>query len=254
MTSLIIPVFNEAPFLRRCLDSVRDQTEPFDEVIIIDDGSTDDSPNICEEYRQEGWKIYHTENHGLGGARNLGMLYAAGDWIAFLDSDDRLFSTAHATMREAAHAHPMADIIQFEHVRIVSGPQPHLGNERRTYDIKDGIKGLPYYWFYAWNKLYDAEIATKLPFNDLRFGEDEAYNLELLLNGCEIQCVPAHTVLKHFDNANSLCHIKTMAELKAQDLALLMLEKRYPDYIETIEELRNDHHNSTTYKKMGWKS
>ncbi len=88
--SLIIPVYNVEDYLGRCLDSVEKQTYKDAEVIIINDGSTDNSYKIIEEYvsRNDNFTCYTIENSGLGGARNYGMERAKGEYIVFLDSDD----------------------------------------------------------------------------------------------------------------------------------------------------------------------
>lgn len=88
--SLIIPVYNVRDYLRKCLDSVAAQTYPNLEVIIVNDGSPDDSLEIALEYtaKYPNFRCYTIENRGLGGARNYGMEQATGDYILFLDSDD----------------------------------------------------------------------------------------------------------------------------------------------------------------------
>ena len=83
------PVYNVEPYLRKCLDSILNQTYRDLEILIIDDGSTDSSGRICDEYKKDGrvW-VFHTENRGLSVARNLGLDNATGNWIGFVDSDD----------------------------------------------------------------------------------------------------------------------------------------------------------------------
>ena len=90
MISVIVPVYNVEPYLRKCLDSILAQTYRNLEILVIDDGSTDGSGRICDEYagRDERIKVFHTENHGLSCARNLGLDNANGEWIGFVDSDD----------------------------------------------------------------------------------------------------------------------------------------------------------------------
>lgn len=90
MISVIVPVYNVEPYLRKCLDSILAQTYRDLEILVIDDGSTDGSGSICDEYaeKDERIRLFHTENHGLSAARNLGLDIAKGDWIGFVDSDD----------------------------------------------------------------------------------------------------------------------------------------------------------------------
>ena len=90
MISIIVPVYNVEPYLRKCLDSVVNQTYRDLEILVIDDGSTDGSGAICDEYAEEDErvKVFHTENRGLSCARNMGLNNANGEWIGFVDSDD----------------------------------------------------------------------------------------------------------------------------------------------------------------------
>ena len=92
MISVIIPVYNVEEYLPACLDSVLGQTYTDLEVVLVNDGSTDSSPAICEEYaaRDSRIKVVHQENQGMSGARNAGLAAATGEYINFLDSDDLL--------------------------------------------------------------------------------------------------------------------------------------------------------------------
>lgn len=95
MISIIIPVYNVEKFLAECLDSVLGQTYRELEVIVVDDGSTDQSPAICDAYAAKDDRIIviHQKNTGLSGARNTGLDAAKGEYVAFLDSDDRYASS-----------------------------------------------------------------------------------------------------------------------------------------------------------------
>lgn len=90
--SLIIPVYNSELFLEKCLDSVLAQTFKDFEVILIDDGSSDNSLNVCKEYSQmdHRFRVFHQENSGVSVARNLGLKEAKGEYLVFLDSDDTI--------------------------------------------------------------------------------------------------------------------------------------------------------------------
>ncbi|MCQ2520973.1 MAG: glycosyltransferase family 2 protein [Lachnospiraceae bacterium] len=90
MISVIVPVYNVEKYLRCCLDSIKEQTYKEIEVIMIDDGSTDHSYEICKEYQEEDerFQVIHQENKGLASARNTGIRAAKGDFLFFVDSDD----------------------------------------------------------------------------------------------------------------------------------------------------------------------
>ena len=90
LISVIVPVYNVEPFLKRCLNSLAHQTYGNLEILLIDDGSSDMSPRICDEYaeRYSNVKVIHQQNKGLCGARNTGLDNASGEYIGFVDSDD----------------------------------------------------------------------------------------------------------------------------------------------------------------------
>lgn len=88
--SVIIPVYNVEKYIERCVDSVLNQTFQDYEVLLIDDGSTDNSGKICDKYslKDSRIKVFHKENGGVSSARNLGIDSAKGEWICFIDGDD----------------------------------------------------------------------------------------------------------------------------------------------------------------------
>ena len=94
LITVIVPVCNVAKYLRRCLDSVISQTYQNLEIICVDDGSTDHSSEICEQYalKDERVKVFHQENQGVSAARNKGLDMVAGEYITFVDSDDYIQS------------------------------------------------------------------------------------------------------------------------------------------------------------------
>ena len=104
--SVIVPIYKVEPYLRRCLDSIVNQTYRNLEIILVDDGSPDNCGNICDEYAQKDLRIevIHKENGGLSSARNIAIDKANGDYLAFVDSDDWLdtdmFECGHRYLRK----------------------------------------------------------------------------------------------------------------------------------------------------------
>ena len=90
MISIIVPVYNVEKYLYRCIDSILAQTYTDFELLLIDDGSKDKSGLICDEYAKKDSriKVFHKENGGVSTARNIGLQYAQGEWLAFIDADD----------------------------------------------------------------------------------------------------------------------------------------------------------------------
>ena len=90
LVSVIIPVYNVEKYMRRCIDSIINQTYTNLEIILVDDGASDRSGKICDEYAQMDHriKVLHKENGGLASARNAGIQIATGEYISYVDSDD----------------------------------------------------------------------------------------------------------------------------------------------------------------------
>lgn len=102
--SIILPIYNVEKYLSRCIDSLLNQTLEDIEIIMVDDGSPDNCPLICDEYakRDKRVKVVHKQNAGLGYARNSGLDVAAGEYVAFVDSDDYVEQNMYKTLYEKA--------------------------------------------------------------------------------------------------------------------------------------------------------
>ena len=100
LVSVVIPVYNVRDYLPRCLESVICQTYRNIEIIVIDDGSTDDSGQICDQFARKDSRIrvFHGENHGLSFARNKGITHSKGEYLLFSDSDDWMESNTVETL------------------------------------------------------------------------------------------------------------------------------------------------------------
>lgn len=109
--SIIVPIFNAEPYLRQCLDSIIGQTLKEIEIILIDDGSTDNSNTICQKYLNDSRvSLYRKENEGLAAARRDGMSHASGEYIGFVDSDDWIEPDMYEKMYSAAKVNN-ADVV-----------------------------------------------------------------------------------------------------------------------------------------------
>jgi len=159
VVSVVVPVYDVAAYLPACLDSLLGQAGPSLEIIVVDDGSPDDSGAIADEYaaRDQRVRVLHTDNHGLGAARNLGVERATGRFLAFADSDDVVPPGALRTLR-AALEETGSDFVTGHVVRWREGPERlpwmrRLHAERRTRlraDDHPEILGD----VFAWNKLF----------------------------------------------------------------------------------------------------
>ncbi len=185
--SVIVPVYNVEKYLSKCLDSIMTQTYKNLEIILVNDGSTDTSPDICEQYRckDERITVIYQNNKGLSGARNTGIAYASGELLLFVDSDDYILPN----MIEALYArlkkdHTEMAVCSFEYV-------DECGNKvcrqlSRQCEMKDEILSknemfhkishkTPGYWYYviSWGKLFRKSIFEQYRFPDGKLHEDE---------------------------------------------------------------------------------
>lgn len=106
LLSIIVPVYNVEKFLQRCLDSILNQTFSDFEVILVDDGSTDSSPEICDRYSKQDKRVrvFHTNHQGVGAVRNfcLDQVNPASKYVTFVDSDDWISSEMHEQLIDEA--------------------------------------------------------------------------------------------------------------------------------------------------------
>lgn len=153
--SVIVPVYNVEQYLRKCLDSLVNQTLQDIEIIVVDDGSTDSSSDIIKEYAEKykNIKCYKKENGGLSDARNYGMQYAQGKYIAFLDSDDYADINLYKEMYEKALKED-ADIVECNfYWSYPKKSKKDIGE--KYFSKKEMIEKAR---VVAWNKLYKKEI------------------------------------------------------------------------------------------------
>lgn len=227
--TLIVPIYNKAPFLKRCLDSIEKQTVPFDEVILIDDHSTDNSWAIASTYvLRHRWKaILPSQNKGVSWCRNNGLSEATSDFVTFLDADDALKPNASEIMHK--YAERDLNIIQFGQERYHPGGLMF----RKTTDEREWrIPTLPKYWQMVWDKLFKREFLEKhqLRFNEeIRFGEDEIFCADAIMkNNGELWHAPQILVEHHMDDSNSICRGGTLkkADFRRLDNELLKRSKR----------------------------
>ena len=127
--SIIIPVYRTQDTLPRCLDSILRQSFTDYEVILVDDGSDDGCPQLCDEYARKDARIrvIHKENGGLSDARNAGIYEAKGEYITFIDSDDTIAEDTLSLVIEKIITYPETDILEYPVMeRFGNGPKEHL--------------------------------------------------------------------------------------------------------------------------------
>lgn len=183
LVSVIIPVFNVRPYIAEAIESVLHQTYNNLEIIIIDDGSTDGSEEVCDDYAQRDKRIIvvHKQNEGVSAARNTGLDLLNGDMVAFLDSDDAFHPDFVSVLLEAL-IRERADIAMckytdhctVEKMKKIGEEKEEPGMEEGVYDRFDALRALNDRKINhaVWNKLYRQELWKKIRFPSGHMYED----------------------------------------------------------------------------------
>ena len=190
MISVIVPIYKVEKYLRRCIDSILGQTYSDLEVILVDDGSPDGCPEICDEYEKKDprVKVIHQKNGGLSAARNVGLDICIGEHITFVDSDDWLHPQMLERLLDAINSAPdvgvsvcgYCETSQEESVSNVesNGPTELLAGEKAVEAIMgpDNVMLVT-----AWGKLYQRELFTGIRYPVGRIHEDEFVTYKLYI-------------------------------------------------------------------------
>lgn len=176
LISVIIPVYNVEKTLERAVQSVLDQTYTDLEILLVNDGSTDGSGALCDQLAQRDAriKVIHKPNGGLSSARNAGMDQAAGDFFAFLDSDDYFERDILESFADQLREHPDLDLYLFNVIRVKDEQQDlQAATDSVSWDAVHNMALLfdyPGLNFYAWNKVYRRSL-----FDGVRYPEGKLY-------------------------------------------------------------------------------
>ena len=200
--SIIVPVYNVSRFLDECIKSVLSQTYQSYELILVDDGSTDESGAICDRYAEQDSRIavIHKKNGGLSDARNAGMDIATGEYYYFLDGDDSI-SEQLLEKTAAIYEQKKTDMVVFGYKRVLETGEVtdsvtfldreyRIGEEREKYHYFVHVLLQYYQGWEAWNRVYRGDIIRnkKLKFvdNDKIFAEDLLFLMMYLMHAQSI--------------------------------------------------------------------
>lgn len=188
MVSCIIPVYNTEKYLHRCIESVLAQTFTDWEMLLIDDGSTDASGSICDEYavKDKRIRVFHKENGGISSARNLGLNYAQGEWIFFVDSDDSLPKTSLESLLSRSSD---ANIIAGGFFFVLGGDKIVETLKEPKFISRDLDRKIPTaYMATVWGKLFKRKICPMFD-ERVRFAEDTLFILSCVRETDRIKLV-----------------------------------------------------------------
>lgn len=213
--SVVVPVYNAQQNLKRCVDSILAQSYPQLEVILVDDGSTDESPAICDDYAKKDArvKVLHKENGGVSQARNTGIQAACGKYLQFVDSDDTLNGDFCRVMVEILKNSGVDLVIcGYRAVHTALGYSDECRSKTGQVRLTDGASSAgPFLQLdrdkvlsMPWNKLFIREKVKKGFRKDISLGEDKIFVMDYLAEN------PCYTVISdvlydyYVDNENTL--------------------------------------------------
>ncbi|MEB6548866.1 glycosyltransferase [Heyndrickxia sporothermodurans] len=236
LISIIIPVYNAEKTLSKCLDSVKNQTYQNLEIILVNDGSSDQSGLICDEYsrKDDRFTIIHKKNGGVSSARNAALRIANGKYIGFVDPDDwiepcmfeklyKLIVEHHADMSICGYFKEKED---GKLLNNITESHTICYNQHEALDVildSESVKG------YLWNKLYSIDVirANNIMFNEeIHFCEDLLFNCQYILNSKTIinDTTPYYHYIIHENNASqSQFSLKKLTSLNALEIIINLL-------------------------------
>ncbi len=187
LISVIVPIYNVEKYLRKCVDSLINQTYKNLEIILVDDGSPDNCPKICDEYAKQDSriKVMHKENGGLSDARNAGMKVARGEYISFIDSDDWIKSEMIEDMYNRM-IEDNSDLVS-SGVLWVDEDGVEIRNatvsENCVLNTEQAIKELindGKLKQHVWNKLYKTDLIKNILFDKGKYHEDVFWSYKVI--------------------------------------------------------------------------
>lgn len=248
--SIIVPIYNAHSTIRRCIDSILHQTFTDYELLLIDDGSTDESGSICDEYAMKDPRIqvYHNPNSGVSAARNFALDHAKGEYLQFLDSDDWITTDATQQLVRTALTYN-CDLVISDFYRVV--------NERVSVkgDIEDDTimtqeefvshmmeNPADFYYGVLWNKLYRRSIVEnhRLRMNqEISWCEDFLFNLEYIRYASRFYAL----------NIPLYYYVKTKGSLVSQSTGILSTIQMKSTVFAYYNQLYKDIFDEEEYQK-----
>lgn len=246
--SIIVPIYNVEMYLRGCLDSLLNQTFKDFEVIMVDDGATDSSGAIADEYAQkdERFSVIHQKNKGLSGARNTGLQVAKGDYISFLDSDDYFHPDFLKLMMKVAQ-NEQTDVV-FCNLAHTTSLYQKIPAGLKLNDFKLTRFFKPFTDFLKEKslitqvcvKLYKKSVLGDLTFKEGIYFEDVLFTT--LFMGRAKNAVHINAPLYYYyTNPNSIMHTafnekKVMSYIQVIEEVYAYTQKHHPDHLNLVQQ------------------
>ena len=244
LISVIVPIYNVEKYLTKCIESIINQTYENLEIILVDDGSPDNCPIICDEYakRDSRVKVIHKKNGGLSDARNAGLDIATGEYIMFIDSDDFVEIDMMESMMNNMIDNNV-DLVVCNIKYIYDNSEKVKYNQKdKVLDkyeamqeyIKDGIVQAV-----AWNKLYKINLINGMRYKVGKINEDEFFTYKIVdrINKIYYNSKPFYNYVQRNTSIMGLYSIKRLDAVEASYERLNFIKERYPELY--VEEKKN---------------
>ena len=196
LVSVVVPVYNVDQYIRECLESIVTQTYKNIQIVIINDGSTDTSLSICEEYQNMDSRIeiITTVNSGLSSARNIGIEHSKADYLVFVDSDDFLDTTYIEKLlykiKDTNADLVMCNFYSYQNgVTTFDGATRIFDEELSSHAFLKKVYTYPGFYVPAWNKIYKRKLFQNIKYPNRTINEDSQIIRELIMNSTTIICL-----------------------------------------------------------------
>lgn len=237
--SIIVPIYNVEKYLARCVDSIVNQTYKNLEIILVDDGSPDSCPQMCDDYAEKDSriKVLHKKNGGLSDARNAGMAVATGEYISFIDSDDYVSDDFFECLLNVMNKEN-SDIAECSVVKFYEDNRFDEFNDDlsvKTYDTQDAMSALiaedPFHQ-HVWNKLYKTELVKDIPYAVGKLNEDEFWTYQVF-GGANKVTKLNKTMYYYFQRNSSIMgisyNIRRLDALEGKANRQMYIENKFPE-------------------------
>ena len=245
LISVIVPVYKVEPYLDRCVQSIIDQTYSNLEIILVDDGSPDNCPAMCDAWAEKGprIKVIHKDNGGLSDARNAGMEVASGELIGFIDSDDWIEPNMYQLLYDNMQRNNADISVCGVEMNWEGNLPPHMltckGNcVLSTEDAMRAIIEESWLKQPVWYKLYKTDQIKNIPFAVGKYHEDVFWSYQAIakarrISVCDTPCY--HYIQRGNSIMGTSFSLKRLDALEAQENRLQYLSVHFPSLVSTAK-------------------
>ena len=244
--SVVVPVYNCDKYINKCLESISGQTFKDLEIILVDDGSTDASGELCDAFakKDDRVKVYHKPNGGVSSARNFGLSKARGEYVMFVDSDDYILSDGIKKAEE--YLLKSVDLIFFAPTENMLKHDSEKYKEMSRFDVIENYSVWQKYFYSPWSKFFKKSIIAEhgLKFNEqMKYNEDAEF-IHRYLVFCLNVCFVNDYFYKYTVRKGSLSHSMSLEKVKNMSYTLnyifILLDSDKKNYKDLFNAFKQD--------------